>query len=82
MINRKLSAVRAHLADNRGDENVSKMIWIAIAFIVGAILLAIVTAAFNGKIKTWFNGLIDAWFGNGALNSTPEVFNSNPAVGG
>ncbi|MBR2300442.1 MAG: hypothetical protein IKA41_00590 [Bacteroidaceae bacterium] len=74
---RKLLAVRAHLADNRGDENVSKMIWIAIVFIVGAILLAIITAAFNGKIKTWFNGLIDSWFGNGtnALNSTPVVSN-------
>ena len=73
MMTRKLNAVRTHLADNRGDENVSKMIWIAIAFIVGAILLAIVTAAFNGQIKTWFNGLINSWFGTGALSSTPSV---------
>ena len=65
---KNLVALRAHLADNRGDENISKMIWIVIVFVVGAILLALVTGAFNGKITTWYNGLIDSWFNtsNGA----------------
>lgn len=73
MMTRKLNAVRTHLVDNRGDENVSKMIWVAIAFIVGAILLAIITAAFNGKITEWYNDLIAKWFTSDALNSKPQV---------
>ena len=54
--------IRAHLADNRGDENISKMIWVAIVFVVGAILLLMITSAFNGPIKTWYNNVIDGWF--------------------
>jgi hypothetical protein len=54
--------IRAHLADNRGDENISKMIWVAIVFVVGAILLLLITTAFNGPIKTWYNNVINGWF--------------------
>ena len=43
--------LRAHLADNRGDENISKMIWVAIVFVVGAILLIILTSAFEGMLS-------------------------------
>ena len=61
--------IRAHLADNRGDENISKMIWVAIVFVVGAILLLLITSAFNGPIKTWYNNVINGWFksGNGGF---------------
>ena len=56
--------LRAHLADNRGDENISKMIWVAIVFVVGAILLVIVTSAFKGPIKDWYQRTINSWFNN------------------
>lgn len=74
-----MSMLRAHLADNRGDENISKMIWIAIVFVVGAILLALIVAAFKGPISDWFNGVIESWFNsedsamNGAFNTTPDA---------
>ena len=54
--------LRAHLADNRGDENISKMIWVAIVFVIGAILLLMITTAFQGPIKNWYNGVINGWF--------------------
>ncbi len=62
--------LRAHLSDNRGDENISKMIWIAIVFVVGAILLLLITTAFKGPISNWYNNTIDGWFadGNGGFN--------------
>ena len=56
--------IRAHLADNRGDENISKMIWVAIVFVVGAILLVMVTSAFRGPIKDWYETVIMDWFDN------------------
>ncbi|MBQ2183951.1 MAG: hypothetical protein II399_04880 [Lachnospiraceae bacterium] len=63
--------LRAHLADNRGDENISKMIWVAIVFVVGAILLVMVTGAFKGPIKNWYVKTIKEWFNNdtGAINN-------------
>ena len=33
-----------HLSDNTGDENVSKLVWIVIAFVFGSILLTIVNS--------------------------------------
>lgn len=54
--------IRAHLADNRGDENISKMIWVAIVFVVGAILLLLITTAFKGPISNWYNNVINEWF--------------------
>ena len=67
--------LRAHLADNRGDENISKMIWVAIVFVVGAILLLMITTAFQGPIKNWYNGVINGWFkeGNGGFNVAPAA---------
>lgn len=63
VFNRKLNAVKNHITDNKGDENVAKMIWIAVAFIVGAIILALLTWAFKGPISEWFSDVIDSWFG-------------------
>ena len=71
--------LRAHLDDNRGDENISKMIWVAIAFVVGAILLIMVTSAFQGPIHNWYQNTINSWFddANGAYinsaNNTAQV---------
>lgn len=62
VFNRKLNAVKNHITDNKGDENVAKMIWIAVAFIVGAIILALLTWAFKGPISEWFEGVVDSWF--------------------
>ena len=64
--------IRKHLMDNSGDENITKMIWISVAFIVGAIILAILTNAFRGPIANWFNNKVDTWFnnGNGSLVNT------------
>ena len=59
-----IKSVKAHLADNSGDENVSKLIWIVIAFIVGAALLAILSGAFakDGAIDTWLDATMQKWF--------------------
>lgn len=62
VFNRKLNAVKNHITDNKGDENVAKMIWIAVAFIVGAIILALLTWAFKGPISKWFKDVVDSWF--------------------
>ena len=60
--------IRAHLADNRGDENISKMIWVAIVFVVGAILLVMVTSAFRGPIKRWYEKVVTDWFDTNGNN--------------
>ena len=72
--------LRAHLADNRGDENISKMIWVAIVFVVGAILLIMVSSAFQGPIKTWYETVIKDWFkqSTGAYGSAAD---NRPTVG-
>lgn len=62
VFNRKLNAVKNHITDNRGDENVAKMIWIAVAFIIGAIILALLTWAFKTPITNWFKSVINSWF--------------------
>lgn len=80
-----MSLIRAHLADNRGDENISKMIWIAIVFVVGAVLLALVVGAFKGPISNWFKGVIDSWFNSdesSALNGAFDDQGENPWAGG
>ena len=45
-----------HLHNNKGDENVSKLIWIVIAFVIGALLLSTMSVAFRtdgtGTIKS------------------------------
>ena len=60
--------IQAHLADNRGDENISKMIWVAIVFVVGAILLIMVTSAFRGPIKRWYEKVVTDWFATNGNN--------------
>lgn len=57
-----ISRIKNHLLDNRGDENVSKMTWVAIIFVVGAILLLLTTTAFSGPIKNWYNNTVAEWF--------------------
>jgi hypothetical protein len=44
------------------------MIWIVIIFVVGALLLTLVTGAFSGKISSWYDGTVNSWFSgsNGA----------------
>jgi hypothetical protein len=69
--------LRAHLSDNRGDENISKMIWVAIVFVVGAILLLLITAAFDGPIKDWFKGIIDGWFNTNNGDYVPADGNTS-----
>ena len=51
-----------HLCDNRGDENISKMTWVAIIFVVGAILLLLTTTAFKGPIQNWYKDTVAEWF--------------------
>ncbi len=72
--------LRAHLADNRGDENISKMIWVAIVFVVGAILLIMVSSAFQGPIKTWYENVINDWF-KGTTGAYGTAADSRPVVG-
>ena len=67
--------LRNHLRDNSGDENITKLIWISIAFIVGAILLALLTQAFKGPITRWFQSKISQWFNenNGLIDGTDDA---------
>lgn len=61
---KKFIELKSHLADNTGDENVSKLIWIVIVFVVGASLLAILADEFkaDGKIGTWLGASMTTWF--------------------
>ena len=52
------------MRNNKGDANVSKMTMIAIVFVVGAILLVLVTSAFRSPINNWFNKVTNGWFAN------------------
>lgn len=63
-----LKDLRKLLADNSGDENISKMIWVCIVFTVGAILLLMVTSAFENEIKTWYKAVIQSWFDESGMN--------------
>lgn len=58
MINR----IKNHLLENSGDENVSKMTWVAIIFVVGAILLLLTTTAFKEPIQNWYKDTVAEWF--------------------
>lgn len=57
-----INAIKQHLLDNNGDENTSKMIWIAIVFVVGAILLLLITTAFKEPIQEWYDNVVAEWF--------------------
>lgn len=57
-----LQELKRHLSDNHGEENTSKMAWVAIVFVVGAILLLLTTTAFKQPIQDWYNNVIAEWF--------------------
>ena len=65
-----LKFFQKHMKSNRGDANVSKMTIIAIAFVVGAILLVLTTSAFRNPINRWFSNVTHGWFAeeNGEFN--------------
>ena len=54
--------IKQHLRENCGDENVSKMTWVAIVFLVGTTLFMLTIAAFKGPIQTWYTDMVAPWF--------------------
>ena len=76
------------ITNNTGDENITKMVWVAIVFIVGAILLVMVSTAFNGPIHDWYQKVIRGWFDKGGGNgefpgySTNAITNGNSSASG
>lgn len=66
--------IKNHLADNTGDENISKMIWIVIVFVVGAALLVIFSGVFaeDGVFNTYLGNAMDSWFADEAV-SRPSI---------
>lgn len=65
-----LQAMRKHMRSNAGDSHVSKMTLIAVVFVVGAILLVLITSAFRNPINRWFDKVQASWFNdqNGEFN--------------
>ena len=57
-----INLLKQHLKENSGDENISKMTWVAIVFVIGAILLLLTATAFKGPIQEWYNGVVSEWF--------------------
>ena len=51
-----------------------------IVFVVGAILLVLVTSAFQNPIKTWFETTVKAWFNKDTTGKYPTDANLNPTV--
>lgn len=70
-----------HMRNNAGDTNVSKMIMVAIVFVVGAILLVMVTSAFRGPIDRWFETVVVDWFDNNGNNGGYSYDNGLEFVG-
>jgi hypothetical protein len=70
-----------HMRNNAGDTNVSKMIMVAIVFVVGAILLVMVTSAFRGPIDRWFETVVMDWFDNDGNNGGYSYDNGLEFVG-
>lgn len=75
-------AIKSHLQNNSGDTNVSKMIMIAIVFVVGAILLIMVTSAFRGPVKRWYETVANDWFDQDGNNGGYSYDNGLEIVGG
>ncbi len=71
--------IKSILKNNSGDENISKLIWVAIVFVCGAILLGIIYAAFNGIIRNWYNNTMNSWFkdSNGGFSVTQQQTSSS-----
>lgn len=72
--------IKEHLSSNSGDTNISKMIMVAIVFVVGAILLVLLTSAFQGPIKGWYDHVVDEWF-NHKNGQFSYVVDGNPDSG-
>lgn len=70
------------MKDHSGDENITKMVWIAIVFIVGAILLVMVSTAFNGPIHDWYQKVINGWFDKNGSNGVFPGYSTNTVSGG
>lgn len=72
---KKFIELKSHLADNTGDENVSKLIWIVIVFVVGALMLTLLSDAFktNGAIKDYLDKSFAKWFIPDGDGRTPIV---------
>lgn len=54
--------LRNHLRDNRGDESTARLTWIAIVFVVAAIILIIMTSSFEGPILQYTENVNNDWF--------------------
>ena len=77
-----LQAIKSHLQSNSGDTNVSKMIMVAIVFVVGAILLVMVTSATRGPIQHWYETVVVDWFDQSGKNGGYSYDNGWAIVGG
>ncbi len=55
--------------DNKADENVTKLVWVCIVFVVGAIILAIVYAGFHDVAGPWLTNTFTSWWTNAWLES-------------
>lgn len=73
--------IKEHLSSNSGDTNISKMIMVAIVFVVGAIILVLTTSAFQGPIKGWYDHVVDEWF-NHKNGQFSYFVDNNPGDGG
>lgn len=71
-----INLIKKHLQENNGEENTSKMMWVAIIFVVGAILLLLTTTAFKGPIQDWYTNVVAEWFdtSNGEFSYTTDPF--------
>lgn len=55
-----------HLRDNTGDENLSKMISIAIVFVVGALVVGMMTWGMSGPVHNWSSHVVGGWYSDGS----------------
>jgi hypothetical protein len=62
MIRNIFSRMRNHLLDNRGDESTARLTWIAIVFVVAAIILIIMTSSFEGPVLQYTENVNNDWF--------------------
>lgn len=68
----RVSAAKAALKNRTADENVSKVTWIVAAFLVAAVVIGFIVAAYNGTVRAWFNTTVGSWF--------PAAGEARPAV--
>ena len=72
-----LQKLRKHITNHQGDANVSKITLVAIVFVVGALLLVMITSAFRNPVNRWFDKVQASWFAD--RNGMFEA--DNPMVG-